>query len=59
MLTLYHDDFTSAVYPAGTGFVESPGDVHDAVNEGATDLELAVLFLVPKGAPPRIDEPAP
>ena len=58
-LTLYHSDFTSEVHPAGTGFVESPGDVHNAVNEGATDLELAVLFLVPKGAPPRIDEPAP
>ena len=58
-LTMYHDDLTSAVYTAGSGFVESPGDVHDAVNEGATDLELAVLFLVPKGAPPRIDEPAP
>jgi quercetin dioxygenase-like cupin family protein len=58
-LTLYHEDLTSTVYPAGTGFVESPGDVHDAVNEGATDLDLAVLFLVPKGAPPRIDEPAP
>jgi hypothetical protein len=39
--------------------VESPGDVHDAVNKGATDLELAVLFLVSKSAPPRIDEPAP
>jgi len=58
-LTMYHDDFTTTVYPAGAGFVESPGDVHDAVNEGATDLELAVLLLVPKGAPQRIDEPAP
>ena len=58
-LTMYHDDLTTTVSPAGTGFVEGAGDVHDAVNEGATDLELAVLFLVPKGAPPRIDEPAP
>ena len=58
-LTLYHSDFTSEVHPAGTGFVVSAGDVFNAVNEGATDLELAVLLLVPKGAPPRIDEPAP
>jgi quercetin dioxygenase-like cupin family protein len=58
-LTFYHDDFTTSVYPAGTGLVESPGDVHNAVNEGTTDLELAVFFLLPKGAPPRIDEPAP
>jgi hypothetical protein len=56
---LYHSDFTSEVHPAGTGFVVSAGDVFNAVNEGATDLELAVLLLVPKGAPPRIDEPAP
>ena len=59
-LTLYHDDFVPEVYPAGTGFVEAPGDgAHIAVNEGDTNLELAVFFLVPKGAPPRIDEPAP
>ena len=59
-LTLYHDDFVHEVYPAGTGFVESPGDgAHIAVNEGDTNLELAVFFLVSKGVPPRIDEPAP
>ena len=59
-LTLYHDDFVPEVHPAGTGFVEQPGDgAHIAVNEGDTNLELAVFFLVPKGAPPRIDEPAP
>jgi hypothetical protein len=59
-LTLYHDDLVPEVYPAGTGFVEQPGDgAHIAVNEGNTDLGLAVFFLVPRGAPPRIDEPAP
>ena len=59
-LTLYHDDFVPEVHPAGTGFVEQPGDgAHIGVNEGDTNLELAVFFLVPKGAPPRIDEPAP
>ena len=59
-LTLFHDDFVPEVYPAGTGFVESPGDgAHIALNAGDTDLDLAVFFLLPKGAPPRIDEPPP
>jgi quercetin dioxygenase-like cupin family protein len=51
--------FTPTVYSAGTGFVEAGGDVHIFRNEGAVDLELTVLFLVPDGAPTRIDEPAP
>jgi quercetin dioxygenase-like cupin family protein len=53
------DPATPHVYSAGTGFVEEPGDVHNAVNEGDTDLELVVFYLLPKGAPRRIDEPAP
>ena len=53
------DPATPQVYSAGTGFVEEPGDVHNAVNEGDTDLELVVFYLLPKGAPRRIDEPAP
>jgi hypothetical protein len=53
------DPATPQVYPAGTGFVEEPGVVHNAVNEGDTDLELFVFYLLPKGAPRRIDEPAP
>jgi quercetin dioxygenase-like cupin family protein len=58
-LTLYHSDLMPEVYAAGTGLVEAPGDgAHIAVNEGNTDLELAVFYLIPKGAPPRIDEPA-
>ena len=59
-LTLYHDDLVPEVFPAGTGLVEQPGDgAHIAVNEGNTDLELVVFYLLPKGAPRRIDEPAP
>ena len=60
--SFYHADdptFTPAVCPAGTGFVEAGGDVHIFRNEGDVDLELTVLFLVPLGAPTRIDEPAP
>lgn len=48
-----------AIYPAGTGFVEEVGDVHDLRNEGDTDVELIAVVLVPMGAPRRIDEPAP
>jgi quercetin dioxygenase-like cupin family protein len=51
--------FTPTVYPTGTGFVEGGGDVHIFRNEGAVNLEATVLFLVPHGAPTRIDEPAP
>jgi hypothetical protein len=40
------------------GFVEGVGDVPIVRNEGNTDLELVVFFLVPQGAPRRIDEPA-
>ena len=53
------DPATPQVYPAGTGFVEEPWVVHNAVNEGDTNLELFVFYLLPKGAPRRIDEPAP
>ena len=58
----YHADdptFTPTIYDAGTGFVEGGGDVHIFRNEGDVDLEATVLFLVPHGAPTRIDEPAP
>jgi quercetin dioxygenase-like cupin family protein len=60
--SLYFADdptFTPTVYPAGTGFVEGGGDVHIFRNEGNVDLKATVLFLVPHGAPTRIDEPAP
>jgi quercetin dioxygenase-like cupin family protein len=51
---------TPTVYRAGTGFVDAGGGhVHIVRNEGDTDLELVVFFLVPRGAPRRIDEPAP
>jgi quercetin dioxygenase-like cupin family protein len=47
------------IHEAGAGFVETPGHVHLVRNEGDTDLQLVVLFLVPHGSPTRIDEPAP
>ena len=50
---------TPAVYPAGTGFLSEPGTVQIVRNEGDTDLQLVAFFLLPQGAPRRIDEPAP
>ena len=53
------DPLTPAVYPAGTGFVEGVGHAHIAKNEGTVNLVFDAFFLVPLGAPLRIDEPQP
>ena len=53
------NDFIPQDYPAGTGFVEDAGCVHILTNEGNVDLEVVVMQIVPRGAPRRIDEPAP
>jgi quercetin dioxygenase-like cupin family protein len=53
------DNFAPHAYAAGTGFVEDAGCVHLLANEGTVDLEVVVIQIVPRGAPRRIDEPAP
>ena len=53
------DNPIPAVYPAGTGFVEHPGEVHIGRNEGNVELEMISFLLIPLGEPARIDEPAP
>jgi quercetin dioxygenase-like cupin family protein len=58
-MTLEQSDGSSAVYPPGTGFVEEPGRVHIARNEGDVELEFDAFILIPIGAPVRVDEPAP
>jgi quercetin dioxygenase-like cupin family protein len=50
---------TPHVFPAGSGFVDSGGDVHTVRNEGTVDLVTVVASLIPAGAERRIDEPAP
>jgi quercetin dioxygenase-like cupin family protein len=50
---------TAHVVPAGSGFVDSGGDVHVVRNEGSVDLVTVVASLVPAGAARRIDEPDP
>lgn len=39
------------VYPAGQGWVETPGREHAAGNASATPASVLVTFLLPKGAP--------
>ncbi len=58
-LTKVEADGTAVNYPAGTGFVESGGKVHNAGNAGTEDVKIVAFFLAPKGSPIRIDEPAP
>jgi quercetin dioxygenase-like cupin family protein len=59
-MTKYEADGSAAVYPAGTGFVEGVHDhPHIAGNEEDSDLKFVAFFLVPQGAPLRIDHPAP
>ena len=53
------DDLDGTVYAAGTAFVDEGTDAHIIVNEGNTDLILAAFQILPKGAPRRIDQPAP
>jgi quercetin dioxygenase-like cupin family protein len=53
------NDFVPLYYPAGTGFVEDAECVHLLANQGSVDLEVIVMQIVPRGAPRRIDEPAP
>jgi quercetin dioxygenase-like cupin family protein len=44
-------------YTKGQAFVERPGELDDAVNNGSTDYILFVTFPgVPVGGPSRIDE---
>jgi quercetin dioxygenase-like cupin family protein len=61
-VTFYHGDDRSCtphVFSTGTGFVEPGGDIHIARNEGTEDLTLNVTYIVPHGAPQRIDQPSP
>lgn len=50
---------TPHVYSAGTSLVERGGDVHIARNEGVDTLSINVTYIVPQGAPQRIDQPSP
>ena len=60
--TLYDADdptCTPQVYPEGSAYVDSGDHTHIARNEGTTELVVIVARLLPKGAPPRTDQPNP
>ena len=55
-LTFYHDDCTSETFTAGQSLTDlGCGDIHNAVNEGATPAIDVAVQIVPHGAPRRID----
>ena len=59
-LTVYHDDCTSETFTAGQSFTDlGCGDIHNAVNEGATPAIDVAVQIVPHDAPRRIDVPSP
>jgi quercetin dioxygenase-like cupin family protein len=59
-LTIYHDDCTSETFTAGQSFTDlGCGDIHNAVNEGATEAIDVAVQIVPHDAPRRIDVPNP
>lgn len=53
------DNCASESFSAGQGFFEESNDVHVALNKSSEPAETYVTFIVPVGAPPRVDEPAP
>jgi len=59
-LTVYHDDCTSETFSAGESFTDlGCGDIHNVVNEGATEAIDVAVQIVPHGAPRRDDKPDP
>ena len=52
-------DGTSLRYATGESFVIPRGVVHNGVNVGKVPLLLVVTYITDKGAPLRIDAPAP
>lgn len=50
---------TGHQYTAGEGFIDSGTDVHILRNEGNVQAETIAVQFLPKGAPRRIDMPAP
>jgi quercetin dioxygenase-like cupin family protein len=57
-LTVYHPGCTVETYSAGQSFTDlGCGDIHNAVNEGATEAKDIAVQIVPHGMPRRIDEP--
>ena len=52
-------DGTSHRYAAGQSFTIPRGVVHNGVNAGRVPARLLVTYIIDKGAPQRIEAPAP
>jgi quercetin dioxygenase-like cupin family protein len=58
--SFYESDCVRHDYPKGTAFIEEAGVVHNLRNESTTEnLRLANVFIVPAGAPRRIEADQP
>jgi len=56
----YESDCVRHDHPVGTAFIEEAGVVHNLRNESATEnLRLANVFILPSGAPRRIEGDQP
>jgi len=59
-MSLYESDCVRREYPAGTAFIIEGGVIHNERNESATEnLRLLDTFILPAGAPRRIEHPQP
>lgn len=60
-LVLYKADnpCNGVTYSAGQGFMDMGISTHIARNVGTEPVEIRVQFVLPAGAPARIDQPAP
>ncbi|HET9832352.1 MAG TPA: cupin domain-containing protein [Vicinamibacterales bacterium] len=60
-LTLHDPDEPNCTktYGPGSAFFEVGDHVHNALNEGDVDVVVVGTFLLPDGAPPRIDAADP
>ena len=61
-ITLYDGDdptCTPRYVSAGAAFVEEPGHVHLARNEGTVAEQHVSTYILPMGAPTRVDAPNP
>ena len=58
-MTFYEADCSASVRTAGEGFLDTGAHPHLARNESGAPATNVVTYFVPRGAPVRIDEPAP
>ena len=61
-LTLYGADdptCSGTPHPAGSAFLDAGNHTHNARNEGTAPVVVVAIFMLPNGAPMRIDAPNP